>query len=218
MKGLLIKDWKLLKNQGRFYAVIVLFALVVMAASESGYTFAGYYLTFLASLFTLSTFSYDEENGGTGFLMTLPADRKTYVKEKFLFGILLTGGSWLVSCLLSAVFLMLRKPGENPLSLIPPMLGFLAVFLLLLFAAIPMILRFGPEKGRLGLVGMIGIFTLLLIIISRTAGSADAAVESLKLVLARYTAASVSVAVILYLAVIQACYRISVRIMEKREF
>lgn len=29
---------------------------------------------------------------------------------------------------------------------------------------------------------------------------------------------SVSIAVILYLAVIQACYRISVRIMEKREF
>src|SRR5699024_992586 len=122
MKGLMIKDWKLLKNQGRFYAVIVIFALIIMIANESGYTFAGYYLTFLASLFTLSTFSYDEENGGTGFLMTLPADRKTYVKEKFLFGILLTGGSWLVSCLLSAVFLMIRKPGESPLSLMPPML------------------------------------------------------------------------------------------------
>lgn len=68
MKGLMIKDWKLLKNQGRFYAVIVIFALIIMIANESGYTFAGYYLTFLASLFTLSTFSYDEENGGTGFL------------------------------------------------------------------------------------------------------------------------------------------------------
>ena len=42
MKGLMIKDWKLLKNQGRFYAVIVIFALIIMIANESGYTFAGY--------------------------------------------------------------------------------------------------------------------------------------------------------------------------------
>ena len=215
MKGLMIKDWKLLKNQGRFYAVIVIFALIIMIANESGYTFAGYYLTFLASLFTLSTFSYDEENGGTGFLMTLPADRKTYVKEKFLFGILLTGGSWLVSCLLSAVFLMIRKPGESPLSLMPPMLGLLAVFTLLLIAAIPMVLRFGPERGRLGLVGVIGIATLLLIAVSRTAGGAA---EALGAVLTRYTAVFAVIAVVLYLAVIMACYRISVRVMEKREF
>ena len=215
MKGLMNKDWKLLKNQGRFYAVIVIFALIIMIANESGYTFAGYYLTFLASLFTLSTFSYDEENGGTGFLMTLPADRKTYVKEKFLFGILLMGGSWLVSCLLSAVFLMIRKPDESPLSLMPPMLGFLAVFSLLLFAAIPMILRFGPERGRLGLVGVIGIATLLLIAVSRTAGGAA---EALGSVLTRYTAVFAVIAVVLYLAVILACYRISVCVMEKREF
>ena len=188
-----------------------------MIANKDGYTFAGYYLTFLSSLFTLSTFSYDGENGGTGYLMTLPADRKTYVKEKFLFGILLSGGSWLASCFLAVAALAVREPGRSPQPLILSMVGFLAVFLLLLYAAIPMILKFGPEKGRLGLVGAVGIFILALFMVSQYTGG-TAALEALRRSLTRYPAVSAAAASVLYLAAMLFCYRISLRIMMKKEF
>ena len=223
MKGLLIKDWKLLKNQRRFYGFVVIFALIMMIANENGYAYAGSYLTFLVALFALSTFSYDEQNDGMSYLLSLPVERKTYVKEKFLFGILLAAGSWFVSCLISVIFMTIRNPGESPLMLLGSMTGFLAGYLILLFATIPLQLKYGAEKGRLALVGAIGAVVLGFLAFSRIVTSPSVGMIGrfgaiLEWVLTQHPGMFAAAAVLLYAAGITVSYRIAVRIMEKKEF
>ena len=53
------------------------------------------WLPFAISILLINTITYDELDKGYGFLMTLPIDAETYVREKYFF--CLTGGtvSWL---------------------------------------------------------------------------------------------------------------------------
>ena len=76
MKGLLIKDIKLLKNQLRFYAALVAIGLMMMIFQDN-IMFAISYISVMFGMFTLSSISYDEMDNGTAFLMTLPVTRKS---------------------------------------------------------------------------------------------------------------------------------------------
>ena len=82
MKGLLIKDFQLMKNQGKILIAI----LVVIAAfgiiADGNSSFLTAYITIFLALFTTSTISYDEYDSGYLFLFTLPISRRGYVTEK----------------------------------------------------------------------------------------------------------------------------------------
>ena len=51
MKGLLIKDWKLLKQQGRFYLIVLLLAVMMLISGSKSYaSFVTSYMTFLVAV------------------------------------------------------------------------------------------------------------------------------------------------------------------------
>ncbi len=81
MKGLLIKDFKLMKMQKNFFIMIVVISFVVSLLTED-VTFMLGFISFITSLFTISTISYDEFDNGNAFLFTLPIDRKKICSRK----------------------------------------------------------------------------------------------------------------------------------------
>ena len=84
MKGLLIKDLRLMKNMGNSLAIILLVA-VGMSFYISDMSFIVIYMAIIGTSFTSSTISYDEFDNGNAFLFSLPVSRKDYVLEKYLF-------------------------------------------------------------------------------------------------------------------------------------
>ena len=66
MKGLLIKDFKLMKNQKNFLFVIFIGATASMLLSGFSSFLMGYF-PFICSFFVLSTISYDEFDNGNAF-------------------------------------------------------------------------------------------------------------------------------------------------------
>ena len=100
MKGLLIKDLRLMKNMGNSLAIILLVA-VGMSFYSSDMSFIVIYLAIIGTSFTSSTISYDEFDNGNAFLFSLPVSRKDYVLEKYLFAILMCGGGWLLGSVIS---------------------------------------------------------------------------------------------------------------------
>ena len=80
MKGLLIKDFKLMKNQKNFFFIMIFIAAAMLFA-EFESTFVVSYFTMIASMFVLSTISYDEYDNGYAFLFSMPFSRTSYVKE-----------------------------------------------------------------------------------------------------------------------------------------
>ena len=171
MKGLLIKDLKLMKNQKNFFLVILV-VIAFLAAGSDDLSFPMGFTAFIGTLFTLSSISYDEFDNGNAFLFSLPITRKQYVLEKYGFGLLLGIGSLLTAvCLLSAVRLVkgelssvgrLSEIGFTVLAVLALNWGFLALML-------PLQLKFGSEKGRIAILGVFGVAAVLGALASKAA-------------------------------------------------
>lgn len=218
MKGLLIKDLMLLKSQGRFFAVTVILIFIAGGVFDGSYAYFGYYLMLFQALFVVNTMSMDEENGGMCFLMTLPAGRKAYVREKFCFGMLMTVAGWALSVLIAVFFMAIKHDPADLTDLLPMAAGGLAVFPMINFVSVPLILKFGQEKGRIALAAVfMGLFGGLLLLL-RGKATLSSGMDQLMLLFTRYRIAAWAAGLLLYAALVLACYCLAVRIMAKKEF
>ena len=69
MKGLLIKDLKLMKNNGKNLLLVFLIIGTMMGIMTKELYAAVGYVTFIFTLFTVSTISYDEYDNGIRFCL-----------------------------------------------------------------------------------------------------------------------------------------------------
>lgn len=218
MKGLLIKDFKLLKNQRQFFITIGLITLMLMITSDNLY-FPITYTTMMFSMFTMSTISYDEYDNGAAFLFSMPVSRKGYVGEKYVFGILTSLFSWLVAIILSVGVVMIRKIEIEPQELGIVIIMALTVAGMILAFSIPLQLKFGAEKSRMAFMAMFALaFVVAFVCVKvteKTSVNVGAVLESLE-------QASFGVVAVVLLFVwalmLGISALISIRIMEKREF
>lgn len=220
MKALFIKDWKLLKNQGKTFGVVIIFyALLAMADESIGPSILGFF-PFLLGFFTISTISYDEYQHGMTYLMTLPVRRETYVQEKYLFAMSLAGAGSLLVLVLELLYQVIVHPVmtnaamweivSNTCFMIPIVVLFLAL-------ALPLNLKFGSEKGRSLFSGMmLGVFFLGIVIVKNLKGSL--LLEQMQTLMHAEELVLGIAGIVIYVVVLAISYRISVRIIEKREF
>lgn len=218
MKGLLIKDIRLLKNQKHFFLIVCLVGAMLMFTSEEP-SFVISYTTFVFSMFTLSSISYDEYDNGMAFLFSLPISRKKYVREKYIFGLLLGGTAWTVATAVVSAYMMWKKQAIDWTSWLATACIYLALFLVFLLIILPIQLKFGAEKGRIAMLGAMGIIFLSAYAGVKIAGRIGIDIDT---VLMRFTTAgtgeivAASAAVCCVLAVIS--YNISLGIMKKKQF
>ena len=218
MKGLLIKDFKLMMMQKNFFAMIVVIA-VVMTVFTDDIAFPLGFLTFVVSMFTLSTISYDEFDNGNAFLFSLPVSRSGYVVEKYCLALLLGGGAWIFATVLAMGAVIIRKimPAGD---LVVIALFILPVMLMMQAVMLPIQLKFGGEKGRIALIGASGLAVGLAAIIVKGAGTVlhidlVKGFAHLQTVSVRVLILSVAaVAVVLLLA----SMKISIAVVKKKEF
>lgn len=164
MKGLLVKDFRLMKGQKNFLFLLFFMVIFVFVSDMDASFFMGY-LPFLFMIAAMSTISYDEFDNSMAFLMVLPVSRKMYVLEKYLFGEMLGFGGFAAALIL---FLISEKNNASSMTFtqyVLLILCFLAFIVLFLSLMIPVQLKFGSEKGRIVLFiiffGIIGIVYLL---------------------------------------------------------
>lgn len=111
MKGLLIKDFKLLKGQKNFFMTITAISIIMIIVSP-GTSFPIGFLGFVGALFSLSSISYDEFDNGNAFLFSLPITRKDYVLEKYIFGLISGIMFLLLGTVISLVVIGITKTGS----------------------------------------------------------------------------------------------------------
>lgn len=164
MKGLFIKDLRLMKNQRNFLITLALMFLVLIVTGVDASFFMGY-VPFLLLIVTMSTITYDEQDNSMGFLMALPVSRQTYVLEKYLLSVSFGVGGFAVTFV---IFLITEKAEGSSMTFENYLLifmGFLVFVILFLSLMIPIQLKFGSEKGRMVLFaiffGIIGLVYLV---------------------------------------------------------
>ncbi len=217
MRGLLIKDFRLMKNQGRSLIIIVAVAVAVNLWIDN-YAFIIAYLGFIGVSLAMSTITYDEYDNGNAFLFSLPITPKEYAAEKYIFSLLFVGGAWLIGTVGGAA-MQLAKEATTMGDIFAVDLMLLPALILILAIMLPFQLKFGAEKGRI-----IRIVVLMLGVGIIAAGVQLAEMWNLSLsdktvslpVLNTETVGAIGA--VLAAAVLYISWKISVSIMKKKEF
>lgn len=218
MKALMIKDFKLLKNQRMFFGTIGLLGIVFILVLGSP-TFSIWYMTIALSSFTMSTISCDSYNNGEAYLFAMPIDRKEYVLEKYVYNFILTGMAVVFTGVLSLIVLSIQQREIS--------VGYIAVSALTAFFAanmvnslnIPLDLKFKSDKTRITSMVVWGAVVVLGLVFSFVCERLG--VNMYRLIdrlFTEYLSTVAAVIAAMMVAALVISYLCSVRIMEKKEF
>ena len=158
MKGLLLKDLALLKNQSNYILVVVAISLFMLFSGNDS-VFIISYSVMLFAMFGISTLSYDYFNNGYAFLFTLPITRKLYVLEKYVFSLLCVLAGSVIALALMYVGSLIRESVSFSSDDVSFVVGYVFGAMIFLTFVLPIQMKFGPEKGR---IGMLVFFMLIL--------------------------------------------------------
>lgn len=216
MKGLLIKDFCLLKNVMRTIILVNILA-VFLSATKNNPLFIIAYVTFFFGYLSVTTISYDELDNGISYLMTLPITPKAYVRSKYILGLLMVfSGSLIGSVLISLVSFantsMVLEPEEWTIIPIYLFLSMITLSILL-----PVEFKFGMQKARIVIFAITGTFLAALVLIAHARDHLGLSFTGIRLPKWSITTwLGLAAAVTILLSIIS--YGISVWIMQKRQY
>ena len=220
MKGLLIKDFKMMKSQKTF--LVVMAGLTIFYSVMNIYsTFLMPYITMMVALFTISTISMDKQNNGHAYLFALPFSRKEYVKEKYCYCLFWGALALIFATILTYIAMVLHEATVRLDEIGAVFLPTVIIFLLLYAVMIPIQLKFSEEKSRMVFMGFFfAVFVCVygVIRVVNTLG-ADIDIEGF---LTRLIQQNVVMLIVLGLicsvVMMTISYMVSLRIMNKMEF
>ena len=148
VKGLMIKDLRLIFSQMKLFLIIIVVWAIFMTVSLEGEFSVGY-VALMFSFVTLGTFSYDEAEKGMSYLFTLPIARKDYIKAKYLLGMMITIVPALIVMLFTCILYIITDAEGEFLNYLFSSLITIPAAIFLLVLEIPLYIKFGQEKRRL---------------------------------------------------------------------
>lgn len=214
MKGLILKDLLNLKKAIKTMLIVGISYSIFFSTVQP--TFLTGILTLLFSMQSLSSFSYDEYAKWDSYALTFPISRKDLVFSKYiLFMAFPIIGSFL-SIILSTIICLFKQTLIVE-EIFASAMGFLFSMEILLLILLPLIFKFGIERGRIMItVVSFSIFGIGFLVI-KLIQALNLPFLSLEQI---YTLtpiipwiALVMVALIAYLS-----YQVSLRIVEKKEY
>lgn len=157
MKGLLLKELYMTAKYCRPFLLIVVVFLAVSFFGDDNIFFI-LYPVLISSMIPVTLMSYDEHDKWTLYSATLPYTRSQLVSSKYLIGLIFGAAAYVIS--IAAIIVRMQLNGYFSLDALLGMavillaLGMLAPTLLL-----PLVFKFGTEKGRIAFYVMIGLMT-----------------------------------------------------------
>ena len=154
MKGLLLKDWYMMKKYCRAYLLIAVVFLAVSLFSNDNLFFV-FYPCLLCGMIPVNLLAYDERSRWMQYSAALPYTKTQIVSGKYIIGLLsqltilvLTGIAQAANMIASGKFV----PGDFAVL----MLLMLIVSTFTSSISLPFVFKLGVEKGRTAYYVMIG--------------------------------------------------------------
>lgn len=172
MKSLILKDmYNIGHNAKSMFFMLLVFAFVMIPfSSVEGYLFTS---TILCSMMTVTTFAFDDHSSWPRYAMVTPISKKDLVRSKFIVLLIFSAIGAVCGLIIGVIGGLLTKKlvvnTESFLSLLFLAFVALAVTEILGSMSVPLVFKFGAEKGRMLLlisflvpvVIAVGIFQLL---------------------------------------------------------
>ena len=154
MKGLLLKDWYMMKKYCRAYLLIAVVFIAVSLFSDDNMFFA-FYPCLLCGMIPVNLLAYDERSRWMQYSGTLPYTKKQIVSGKYLIGLFVQITVLLIMGSTQGIKMMIT--GEFAFrDYITLILLLVIVSMITSSITLPFIFKLGVEKGRTAYYVMIG--------------------------------------------------------------
>ena len=154
MKALILKDAYVIWRQMKYFLVMIL----LFSALPSGFNNA--FAVIYAAMLPYTALAYDERSKWDQMAAMMPYSTRDVVLGKYVFGWLCIGAAAVLSGLFQAVLSLVTDREVLPGTLVLSVLGALCI----LAITLPVMFRFGVEKGRLAMF-------LIIFLVCGTAGA-----------------------------------------------
>ena len=154
MKALILKDTYVIWRQMKYFLVIIL----LFSALPSGFNNA--FAVVYAAMLPYTALAYDERSKWEQLAAVMPYSARDIVLGKYVFGWLCIGAAAALSLLLQAALSLVSSRVFSPAMMAMSALGGLCI----LAISLPVMFRFGVEKGRMAMF-------LIIFLVCGTAGA-----------------------------------------------
>lgn len=166
MKGLLLKDFYLIKKY--CWWLLAMVAMFVASATMAHDGYGSFFLAYscvLTGMIPTTLLSYDEREKWSQYSATMPYSRGQLVSVKYIIGIIAVGYALLWSMILN-IFSMIDSGDFSLLSLIS-VATVIPGGLTISTISLPIQFKFGTEKGRMIYAVAIGFICALYVLLSK---------------------------------------------------
>lgn len=205
MKGLLLKDWYVMKKTCRAYLLLVVVFLSISVFGGEN-VFMVFYPAMLVGMIPVTLLGYDERCKWQITCAAMPCTRAQFVSAKYLIGLLAQLATLGLTALAQALRMTLNG-GFHWLTWGTLLAVLLAMSLLTAAITPPLMFRFGVEKGRILYCVTVGLMCGGSTIIGLS-GALDAAPFTVTALVGMVAAAA---------AVYALSWRLSIALYQKRE-
>lgn len=150
MCGLLLYDILSVRKLLRTYGFVFLFYILLGIWAGAASTFGPFFIVF-ATTIPLTIFAYRERAHWDLYANVIPIARKSLVLESFIFSWILQGGALLCNVLMIVIDVLLGHNQSKAEIVFGGQILAITCFLGLIYISVflPVLFKFGPEKGRI---------------------------------------------------------------------
>ncbi len=157
MKGLITKDLYMSAGYGKFFLIISGLMLALSVAVQPGESMLLlFFPVLLCAAMVMGLMNYDDASGWSRYVGTIPCTRAQIVTARYIVAAILLGGT-LALVALARVASMLIYGGFSLGTLLEDMSLPFIMSSLMVGIALPVMYRFGAEKGRLAYMVITGV-------------------------------------------------------------
>lgn len=173
MTGLILKDFFILRKTLRSYLMIL---LIYAAIAFSGFwqaSFVAGFMMVMTAMLPMNVFAYDKQARWDVYGLALPVGRTKTVASRYLVVLILAA---LAGALTIAMGIAMHLAGRMEESLGQYLLtsAIFVVFSLMINAMmLPLLYKFGSERARMMLFGVMGVIALLVVVFLIPFGGLD---------------------------------------------
>ena len=161
-KGLLAKELVFVKSYKKNLLLFIILAAIMSFFYNSITSFIPVYIPLVLGMMATNSFAYDGQSNSERYILSLPVDKKDVIRSKYIYILSFTILGTILGILL-AIILQIIKDGSN-LNLediISTGLGSLFGMMILQIFQIPILIKFGYEKGKF--IQMIAVVLIMMI-------------------------------------------------------
>ncbi len=157
MLGFIKKDLLIVKRTLKTFLVIFIFYAILAYTGDLDLSFL---LPFLSVLVMMSSFSYDAFNKWDSYALTLPKGRDNVVKAKYIVTLILILITSLLVILLYSIISFIKKEPIDINMILSNFVGNIIGTILVECVMYPIIFKWGIEKARIAILGIVAIFVV----------------------------------------------------------